>query len=414
MKHIIFIREKVKIMSKKMRLLCQIHLAVFALVLMGCGGCGGVRKLPNTPLEKTTSSGFVDTIKKIVQQKASNNVDTATQRWYKENPQYAPITITRNVFGKEITFNIDPMHEGGEASKKVWIDSLKIKGSHKRYVLNHITQLSPSTLLYSEFPEDKINQFYFYSQPKEIEFLDQKNNTIKKVNIWDNHPYKYVDQNKLTYYHFDAEGMEMMDSTSEYYNKPITEYSLFTNVRTEGNHVIVKYQLRSLVGDLIKDFKSTLHIYDLIGNFKYEIKDYPSIGGAVVSNNGEYMMFTFGGGIRSANNPMPKIDRSGWALMRLRDQKVIYQEYTDDGILAFNRLWMDQGYLRVAYSTPSTLVDYDYWVFFDDKINKIFNYKITKEEREFLNSTAKIRIEKDRLKYYLSLFNFQQISITNQ
>ena len=52
--------------------------------------------------------------------------------------------------------------------------------------------------------------------------------------------------------------------------------------------------------------------------------------------------------------------------MRLDDQKVVYQEYADDGILAFGRLLMVQDLLMLAYSTPSTEVDYDYWVFFDE------------------------------------------------
>jgi hypothetical protein len=59
----IFIREKIKTMSKKIRLLCQIHLAIFALVLMGCGGCGGVRKDSAASSDKIGENEIKDTTK---------------------------------------------------------------------------------------------------------------------------------------------------------------------------------------------------------------------------------------------------------------------------------------------------------------------------------------------------------------
>ncbi|MBK8668619.1 MAG: hypothetical protein IPN89_03800 [Saprospiraceae bacterium] len=108
-------------------------------------------------------------------------------------------------------------------------------------------------------------------------------------------------------------------------------------------------------------------------NLKYELKELPSIDEAVVSNDGRYMMYVFGGmGLASANSPFGTIERPGWALMRLEDQKVVYQEYTDDGKLAFNRLSMQQTLLHNAYSTPSNDIDYDRMIFFDHDKTTIY------------------------------------------
>jgi hypothetical protein len=195
--------------------------------------------------------------------------------------------------------------------------------------------------------------------------------------------------------------------------------TLFTHVRSEGKHVIVNYELRSLItrknGDYtyseIIGVTHTLLIYDLEGNLLYTLKDLSSVDGAVVSNNGQYMMFTFGGiGLATANNPFRTIEREGWALMRLSDQKVVYKEFTDDGKLAFNRLYMDKsGLIKNTYSTPSDSEHYDYHLYFDAE-NKILYKKLwiqkewdeSKMEREYL---LKKRIN------YLQRFNFDKISI---
>jgi hypothetical protein len=169
------------------------------------------------------------------------------------------------------------------------------------------------------------------------------------------------------------------------------------------------YEYGSIIG-----VKHTLRIYDLKGNLKHELKDLPSVDEAVVSNNGEYMMYTFGGiGLETANNPFGTMEREGWALMRLSDQKIVYQEYTDDGKLAFNRLWLHYGYLKLSYSTPSNEIDFDYWIYFDESCEKLFTHRLTKQERELLREQFNKFNKVDVQKQFID-FNFQQIPISNK
>ncbi|MBK8347080.1 MAG: hypothetical protein IPL08_05435 [Saprospiraceae bacterium] len=265
---------------------------------------------------------------------------------------------------------INPNHPGGEAWTTIWEENVDDTRFERK---NRIYQLSPTVLLYSRFPKEVSKNFFYLDQPEKIEFLDTTYKTIRTVDIWKNRPYQSLNNAKLTYWNFDSEAMGTIPYSEQ--KSPITpnEYSLFTDVRSEGNHVIVNYELRSIknskqwgmeASDVVA-VKHTLHIYDLQGNLKYELKELPSIDEAVVSNDGRDMMYVFGGmGLASANSPFGTIERPGWALMRLEDQKVVYQEYTDDGKLAFNRLSMQQTLLHNAYSTPSNDIDYDRMIFF--------------------------------------------------
>ncbi|MBK8668620.1 MAG: hypothetical protein IPN89_03805 [Saprospiraceae bacterium] len=108
-------------------------------------------------------------------------------------------------------------------------------------------------------------------QPEKIEFLDTTYKTIRTVDIWKNRPYQSLNNAKLTYWNFDSEAMGTIPYSEQ--KSPITpnEYSLFTDVRSEGNHVIVNYELRSIknskqwgmeASDVVA-VKHTLHIYDL-------------------------------------------------------------------------------------------------------------------------------------------------------
>ncbi|MBK6784789.1 MAG: hypothetical protein IPG79_14250 [Saprospiraceae bacterium] len=226
---------------------------------------------------------------------------------------------------------------------------------------------------------------------------------------------------KAYFWHFDHEGMGTIPYSEQKSPIQADEYSLFTRVYAEGYHVVVNYELRSIKN--IKNFgmegyssnvvgvKHTLHIYDLSGNFKYELKDLPSVDQAVVSNDGRYMMYIFGGmGLANANNPFGTIDRSGWALMRLKDQKV-FSEFTDDGILAFNRLCMQQNMPIVGYSTPQINDGvYDYFVFFDEHDESIYKKLWTHEEWKMLDKEWKSTGNKSWM-YYIRKFNFEQIKI---
>lgn len=125
-------------------------------------------------------------------------------------------------------------------------------------------------------------------------------------------------------------------------------------------------------------------------------------------------MYIFGGmGLATANSPFAMIERSGWALMRLKDQKIVYQEYTDDGKLAFNRLYMDKsGILKNTYSTPSDQEHYDLHIYFDEDNNLIFK-KLWKQSEWDNSKLDRERFIKNRKEYVLK-FNFQQISINSK
>ncbi|MBK8621208.1 MAG: hypothetical protein IPN79_05465 [Saprospiraceae bacterium] len=391
--------------------------SVFVMILLiSCNGCRsgrvatGDKSGATTALKSSNSLSEDNTDQK--EQTASPQQDSVT--YYKQ-----VVKISREFLGKQITLEVDPAHPGGEAWTTIWEEDVKDVRFERK---NKICQLSPTVFLYRRFPTEVSKSFFYVDQPDKIEFTDTIFQTIKVVDIWKNRPYQNIQNAKLTFWHFDHEGMGTIPYSEQKSPIQADEYSLFTRVYSEGNHVVVNYELRSIKN--VKNFgmegyssnvvgvKHTLHIYDLFGNLKYELKDLPSVDQAVVSNDGRYMMYIFGGmGLANANNPFGTIDRSGWALMRLEDQMVVYSEFTDDGILAFGRLWIDQGILRLAFSTPSTLVDYDYWIFFDENSNNIYKYKIKAVERKELNLTAKTRIEKNRLKYYLTKFNFDQIKI---
>ncbi len=380
------------------------------IILISCNGCGSKKDL------STAKKTEVEIQK--VQNKEPVLRDDSEINNRLSNVAYNKIQVTRNFLGKEVAFEIDPEHSGGEAWTTIWEEEVKDKEFDRK---NRICQLSPTVLLYRRFPNEISKNFFYIDQPEKIEFLDTSYKTIKILDIWKERPYQKVENAKLTYWNFDSEGMGVIPYTEQKTPVIANEYSLFTDVRSEGNHVIVNYELRSIknvknfgiegYSNIVVAVRHTLHIYDLQGNLKYKLKDLPSVDGAVVSNDGRYLMFVFVGmGLANANSPFATIERSGWALMRLDDQKVVYLEYTDDGILAFNRLWIDHGYPKISYSTPSEQIDYDYWIYFDEKDELIYTYKLTKKDREFLREQFQ-KTNRVDIRRQFNEFNFTQIKI---
>lgn len=395
----------------------SMQILLIVLVLMGCNGCltkkiVTIDDAKTKPLTKTEiSAQKSDTI--------LSSQGVIDPNW-KPDPQ---IPITRSFMGRNVTFNLNPNQPGGEDIKVVYEDTIHGISTHNRWVSNQITQLSTTVLLYSQFPREVGKDFYYDRQPMKLEFMDSIFRTIKTVDIWKDRPYQEVGDKKLTYYHFDAEGMEVVPYKNQKTLETPNEMTLFTSVRSEGMHVIVNYELRSLktvqngehTYSKMTGVKHTLHIYDLSGNLIYTLRDMPSVDGAVVSNNGKYMMYTFGGiGLATANNPFGTIEREGWALMRLSDQKIVYKEYTDNGILAFNRLWKDteSNLLMLGYSTPSNEIDYDYYIIFDENDNNIYTRKMPFSESKEISNYWKIN-KKLNYRYHIKKFNFQLISIPN-
>lgn len=403
-------------MKSKIHTTNHISISVFILtctvLLLSCGGCRSA-KVDTTLSEKSTDA--TKTVAEPTSPPANHINENNVTPYVKPE-----VHIQRQYLGKDIDLALNPEHRGGEGWSPIWEEEFQ---SNDGIRMNRIVQLSPTVLLYRRFPKEAAKSFYYIDQPEKIEFLDSAYNTIKVVDIWKDRPYQDVKNAKLTYWNFDSEGMGVIPYSEQEHAITPNEYSLFTDVRSEGNHVIVNYELRSIknskqwgmeASDVVA-VKHTLYIYDLQGNLKYVLKDLPSIDGAVVSNDGRYMMYIFGGmGLANANSPFGMIERPGWALMRLEDQKVVYQEYTDDGILAFNRLWISQDLLRVAYSTPSTDVDYDYWVFFDEKRNSIYIHKLTAAERKIMTEDYNLSKDKFLYKNYFKKFNFEQIEVSEK
>jgi hypothetical protein len=392
--------------------------SVFVMILLiSCNGCRsgrvatGDKSGATTALKSSNSLSENNTDQK--EQTASPQQDSVT--YYKQ-----VVKISREFLGKQITLEVDPAHPGGEAWTTIWEEDVKDVRFERK---NKICQLSPTVFLYRRFPVEVSKSFFYVDQPDKIEFTDTMFQTIKVVDIWKNRPYQNIQNAKLTFWHFDHEGMGTIPYSEQKSPIQADEYSLFTRVYSEGNHVVVNYELRSIKN--VKNFgmegyssnvvgvKHTLHIYDLSGNLKYELKDLPSVDQAVVSNDGRYMMYIFGGmGLANANNPFGTIDRSGWALMRLKDQKVLYSEFTDDGNLAFNRLYTTSvNLLKVAYSTPKENDGvYDYHVYFSPIKNLIFKKLWTHEEWKLLEKDWKSTNISD-WNYYIPKFNFKEIKI---
>jgi|GEM_PF-2151731 len=324
---------------------------------------------------------------------------------WKPDPE---IEITRTFAGKKRTFTINPNHEGGEPSNAVWEQEVS-RGEHEAF--DRILQLSPTVLCYEEVPGEVAEDFHHISQPVRLEFMDNNFRTVKEVDIWKSRPYQDMGGVKVTYWDFNAEEMDVLPYKEQNPRRAPTEYTLFTSVRSEGSHVIVNYELRGMDEGEIVSVTHTLRIYDLSGMLKYELKDLSSVDGAVVSNDGRYMMYTFGGSIGTVNSPFATMEREGWALMRLADRKIVYKEYTDDGRLAFNRIWMEQGYLRLSYSTPSEKIDYDYWIFFDCNEQSLYKHFLTDNERVSLTNDDALYKASNWIKYVISKFDLEAIPI---
>lgn len=320
------------------------------------------------------------------------------------------VKIQRSPFGKTINLNLNPAHEGGLYYNTIWEEEYKVG---QRNYMRRVIQLSSTVISYQNLPENVVpERFYYYDQPMKLEFLDSAYRSIKTVDIWNNRPYKNIPPNKLSYWNFDGENTEVIPYKEQKTRIIPNEYSLFTNVLSEGTHVVVNYELRGLKNNQVVNVKHTLGIYDLNGNLTNTIRDIPSIDGALVSNDGKYMLYTFGGiGLATANNPFATIEREGWALMRLADQKVVYSEYTDDGKLAFDGIVIVNNLLHIGYSTPDTRLDFDLLIFFNYENETIFKGKLTRADFIEIGEEMNKQQIKDWHPFLTNKY-FQQIPIT--
>jgi hypothetical protein len=315
-----------------------------------------------------------------------------------------PILLRRNFLGKEVSFSIDPAIENG-MTKVVW----ESRPFNDQSYTNQIVQVAPHILLYQEYPDSLSMVFYNTSQPVKIEFLDSSFQTLQLVDIWSIRPYQTVHSAKSTYYHFNAEGMSVLPYDKQGTILAPDEYSLFTGIVVVGHHLILSYKQLALNGSTIIGMKTSLFIYNLNGDAIAEINDIPSWDQGVISPNGLYMLYIFGGNAATVNQPFAQLERPGWAIMNLQSKAIVYSEFETDGT-HIDGVFYTQGFLEVNSVTPFDAEHYDYKVFFDESTHTIYKkFWLQREWDDLLMEFDKTKI-KD-WKYYILKYNFEKIVI---
>lgn len=320
------------------------------------------------------------------------------------NSDTIPILLQRNFVGKEIRFSIEPNLEN-RMTKVLWESKLN---NHEEFV-NKVVQVAPNILMYSECPDDISDVLYNTSQPTKIEFLDSSLQTIRIVDIWNHRPFMKEDGVKLTYFHFNAEEMKVLSYEKQISKIIPDEYSLFTNVEVIGNHLILSYKQLSLSGSTIIGMNTSIIIYNPIGEIIAEIDNIPTWDQGVISPNGNYMLYIFGGDLGTVNQPFAKLQRPGWAIMDLKSKNIIYSEYEREGT-HLDGAFYRQGLLEVNSTTPFDAQHYDYKVFFEDSTRTIYRkFWLQSEWNELLQEVKRTNIK--NWKYYISKYDFEKIII---
>jgi hypothetical protein len=313
------------------------------------------------------------------------------------------IKLTRQFLDKKIEFLITSSIEDG-MTKIVWKEKIYENEAKE----NRVTQISSKVLLYSEFPSTLKGEFFGISQPMKLEFLDSSFQSLRFVDIWTNRPFQNGQGKKLTYYHFDAESMNVLPFSKQEKSEP-TEYSITTQVKTIGNYVIVIYKNYTLQEHTILDAKPLLKIYDISGQLISSVENLSTCDQVAVSPSGKYMMYSFGGLIPTVNQPFASLDDRGWAIMDLKTKKIIYSELEKEGTI-LNGVYFVQGFLESNSTTPFDKVHYDYKVFFDE-IDRVIYRKLWLQSEwdkaiQESNSTGN-----SDWRYFIKKYQFEKIAI---
>lgn len=273
------------------------------------------------------------------------------------------------------------------------------------FSMRRIWELNPGVLVYEEPPHDGR---FEYELPLKIEFIDTLGASINLFDILKNSPYKPRVGKKFTYKNFDAEAMRVIPYKKQNPRiKDAQEESLFIRVTQSGLHILINYELRDIKDEHdIVAFKNTVIILNEYGEEIHRLEDLSSFDTGAVSEDGKYVMYKFGGDHASnANQSMINIERPGFVILDLDTKKEIYSEYTDDGLRAFSRIWLEQGFLRIGFSTPSdstTLSDYG---FFDPDSGVMYRKMITERDwinikDDFIKSGRSYRFYVERLRFH--------------
>lgn len=326
--------------------------------------------------------------------------------WYSDED--STLYLSRTFDQEPLHFRIQVNHFGGETNHAVLE---REKSAWWTPGLNRIEQMSKTVLCYKGIPVNMEGRFAMPLQPLLLEFLDTAAVTLQQIDIWSARPYQEFGDKVSGYYEFDAERMGVIP----YHKQPVPiepdRYSMFTHVRAEGHHVIVNYELRGMKEMDVVRVEHTLHLYDLQGNLKQVIQ-LPSVDGAVISDDGKYMMYTYGGiGLANTHHPFATIEKQGWAIMNLTDKRIVQQEDIDAGTLSFNRLFMEGNFLRVAYSHPMEGENIsDYHAFFHAHTGKLYTKQWKTDEWEILRNEWRQSGITDWM-YYIKKYDFKSLTI---
>ena len=316
-----------------------------------------------------------------------------------------PVILTRNFSDSEVSFLIDTAIEKG-MTKVVWNSSTNSNYQQS----NHIVQIAPYILLYKEYPDSLSNRLFGECIVTKIEFMDSSYQTKRIVDVWNNMPFMRINNIKRTYNHFDAEGMSVLPYDKQVENIIPNEHSIFIWANVIGNYLILSYKQLEISEFTITGMKTTIMIYNMEGEIIAEVNNVPNWDKGVVSPNGLFMMYIFGGDIPTVNQPFAKLEKTGWAIMDLKTQSILYTEFEKEGT-HLDGVFYVQGLLEANSTTPFENEYYDYKVFFDE-ISGILYKKLwlQSEWNEFVDEWKQSK--NDDWRYYLNKYNFEKIIIT--
>jgi len=140
-----------------------------------------------------------------------------------------------------------------------------------------------------------------------------------------------------------------------------------------------------------------------------EISDLSTCDQAIVSPSGKYMMYLYGGYVRTVNQPFATLEKPGWALMELSSKKIVYSEPEKEGTI-LNGVHFTQGLLAANSTTPFDKVHYDYNVFFNEKDNNIYRKYFLQTEWDELIRESNSTGNTDWM-YFIKKFNFESILV---
>jgi len=312
--------------------------------------------------------------------------------------------ITRKIGGRDRTFVVDPAHEGRGSWTTVWRDESE---------RNEVIQLSPTILQYNYYEEHE-GTLSSYAQPVKLEFMDKSFHTIREVDLRMTRPYQDIGEDRLSYVKSfsDEAGRHVGPYKGPKTGLLPTEYTLYTKVSSDGDHIIVTYWLLGLIhGYEIISTQQTIRIYDPQGNLWYESGEIPVIDTEAVSNNRRYLIYTYGTSellYRGTGNA------AGWGVMRLADNKIMYTEPMDAKRYTFCGYTVEGNLVNLTQTNGRGTTDCGYWVLLDSAVDMLYRYRISYNEMRTIYKEMEENKITDELHYVFRLLDFEPIPMPGE